>query len=130
MRIKHLNISAGSQVFKCLSEIPRLRILNLLLDGTILTITDLELILEYTQAKTSRHITYLKNVGLLSSNRIDHWTFYSLNDEWGEIMRRYLKTLEKDTQLNKDKETFEILNSNRELSQNKLAPSKFKELGL
>ena len=41
-----------------------------------LSISDLEHILDFTQTKTSRHLIYLKNAGLVGSRRVDQWTFY------------------------------------------------------
>ena len=124
MRIKHFPISIGSQIFKCLSDTARLRILNALLSGEQLTITDLELILEYSQAKTSRHITYLRNSGLIKNKKVDKYSFYSINDEWVEIISHFISYIEKDAVLRKDTDTLEILSSNRELSINKIDKTK------
>jgi ArsR family transcriptional regulator, arsenate/arsenite/antimonite-responsive transcriptional repressor len=127
MRIKNFTISVGSQFFKCLSEQPRLRILNTLSNGVSLTITDLELILEYSQAKTSRHISYLKNAGLIHYKRVDNYSFYSINEEWEDIISQSIHFVKKDTILTKDLNTLEILSSNRELSVNKVGSRKFHE---
>ncbi len=130
MRIKHFPLSVGSQIFKCLSETPRLRILNALLNGGLLTITDLELILEFSQAKTSRHITYLRNAGLINNKRVDKYSFYSINEEWTEIISHLISYMEKDNALKKDYETLEVLNSNRELSSSKVGKSLRDEISL
>ncbi len=130
MRIKHFPLSVGSQIFKCLSETPRLRILNALLSGGLLTITDLELILEFSQAKTSRHITYLRNAGLINNKRVDKYSFYSINEEWTEIISHLISYMEKDIALKKDYETLEVLNSNRELSSSKVGKSLRDEISL
>lgn len=130
MRIKHFPLSVGSQIFKCLSETPRLRILYALLNGGLLTITDLELILEFSQAKTSRHITYLRNAGLINNKRVDKYSFYSINEEWTEIISHLISYMEKDNALKKDYETLEVLNSNRELSSSKVGKSLRDEISL
>ncbi len=124
MRIKHFPIAVGSQIFKCLGETARLRILNALINGGQLTITDLEFILEYTQAKTSRHITYLRNAGLINNKRVDKYSFYTINEEWSDIISHFISYIEKDAILKKDSETLEILLSNRELSINKVEKSR------
>jgi len=85
-----------------------------------LCISDLELILDFTQTKTSRHITYLKHAGLLSFRKQDQWVFYHVKEEVLDIVDRIFKFLNKDTVLLNDYETFKILNSNRELSINKV----------
>ena len=43
-----------------------IRILNILFRRKEATITDLEIILNFTQTKTSRHVNYLKSSGLLN----------------------------------------------------------------
>jgi len=83
-------------------------------------ISDIELILNFSQTKTSRHLTYLKNSGILSSRKQDQWVFYSINDEVTDIIDKLLSYLIKDPVLIKDAETFDILYSNRELALNRL----------
>lgn len=120
MRVKQFNTSVGLQIFKAFSELPRIRVINLLFNRGPLSTSDLELILEFTQAKTSRHLMYLKGTGLVSSKRIDQWVMYSMNDEFGEIITQLLNYFEKDIQLKKDLETCDVLKSNRELSTSKM----------
>jgi len=91
-----------------------------------LTISDLESILDFTQTKTSRHITYLKNSGLLNVRKQDQWVFYSIRDEVHDIVSQMVKFLQKDTQLLKDMETYHIMDSNRELAANKLAAKDYR----
>lgn len=120
MRIKHFNSSVGTQIFKSFSELPRIRLINLLHHRGPLSTSDLELILDFTQAKTSRHLVYLKSSGLVSSSRIDQWVMYSVNDEFGDIISQLLNFFEKDPQLKNDLETCDVLKSNRELSTSKI----------
>ena len=124
MSIKHFTISVGSQIFKSLSEQSRLRILNVLSEVNLLTITDLELILEFSQAKTSRHITYLKNTGLINNKKVDNYSFYSINEEWEDIISQTIQYMEKDAILKKDLTTLDILSSNRELSIHRVGAEK------
>lgn len=120
MRIKHFNISVGSQLFKALSEDSRIRLLNLLHYRGPLATSDLELILDFTQAKTNRHLMYLKSTGIISSQRVDQWVLYDSNDEFDDVITQLLKFFEKDVTLKKDLETCDILSSNRELSTSKI----------
>lgn len=83
-------------------------------------ITDLETILEFTQAKTSRHLIYLKNSGILTSHKYNQWVFYQVKDEVLDIIRQMLQFLQRDPVLQKDQQTFNTLYSNRELTLNKL----------
>ncbi|EIM75129.1 regulatory protein ArsR [Nitritalea halalkaliphila LW7] len=120
MRLKNISLSYGMRIFKCLSEEPRVRILHLLLQNKELTISDLELILDFTQTKTSRHLAYLKNAGLVGSRRVDQWIFYYLLEEAQEIILQTFKFIQKDVHLIRDQEVYRILDSNRELAKNKI----------
>ncbi len=124
MRLKNFSLSFGSQVFKSVSDESRVRILHLLYRNGELTISDIEHILEFTQTKTSRHITYLKNSGMVSARKVDQWVFYSIREEVEELTNRVLEFLVKDVMLQKDQETFEVLNSNRELAKSRLQNKK------
>jgi len=64
-------------VLKALSDETRLRILNLLYEKE-LCVCDIMAILQISQAKTSRHLIYLKNAGLVKDRRSAQWTYYSL----------------------------------------------------
>lgn len=83
-------------------------------------ISDLENILGFTQAKTSRHLIYLKNSGILTFRRYNHWVFYQVKDEVQEIIKQITQFLNKDPQLQHDQELYETLFSNRELAINKV----------
>jgi len=125
MRLKNISLNYGMRVFKALSEEPRVRILHLLLHNKELCISDLEHILDFTQTKTSRHLSYLKNSGLVGSKKIDQWTFYYLLEENSEIIQQIFKFIQKDNLLIKDQEIYDILNSNRELAKNKIQDNKY-----
>lgn len=120
MRLKNFNLLLGSQIFKACADESRLRILNLIFTNGEMCITDLERILEYTQAKTSRHLIYLKNAGILSYRRYNHWVFYQVKDEVYEIIKQIFQFLRKDQQLQHDQQLYQTLFSNRELAINKM----------
>ena len=86
-----------------------------------MTISDLEHILDYTQTKTSRHVTYLKNSNIVNARKHDQWVFYSIREEVELVMVQIFNFLNKDTRLQKDQETYEILKSNRELAENRIS---------
>jgi ArsR family transcriptional regulator len=65
------------QMFKGLSDQNRLRILNLLLHGE-LCVCDLQYVLESSQPNVSRHLTYLKNSGLVLDRREGPRMYYRL----------------------------------------------------
>jgi ArsR family transcriptional regulator len=126
MRLKNISLNYGLRIFKALAEEPRVRIIHLLMLNKELSISDLELILDFTQTKTSRHLIYLKNAGLLGSRRVDQWMFYYILEEYLEIIQQIFKFIQKDPNLLKDQETFEILKSNRELAINKIQNNQYR----
>ena len=120
MRLKSFNLTLGSQIFKACADESRIRILHLIFENGEMCISDLEKILEFTQAKTSRHLIYLKNSGILSFRRYNHWVFYQIKDEVYEILKQIFQFLRKDQQLQKDQQLYQTLHSNRELAVNKV----------
>ncbi len=65
------------QLFKGLGDQTRLRILNLLLHGE-LCVCDIQYVLESPQPNISRHLTYLKNSGLVRDRREGPRIYYRL----------------------------------------------------
>jgi ArsR family transcriptional regulator len=127
MRLKNFNLFYGSQIFKSFSEESRIRILHLIYHKGEMCISDLELILDYTQTKTSRHLTYLKNAGIVGIRKVDQWVFYHIKDEVLDVVIQIFTYLNKDSVLLGDLDTFEVLDSNRELAITKLSSPKWKK---
>ena len=120
MRLKNFNLALGSQIFKACADESRLRILSLIVLNGEMCISDLEKILDFSQAKTSRHLIYLKNSGILTSRRYHHWVFYQIKDGVEDIIKQVFQFLRKDSQLQQDQQTYTTLFTNRELAVNKL----------
>jgi ArsR family transcriptional regulator, arsenate/arsenite/antimonite-responsive transcriptional repressor len=120
MRLKHFHLEPGAQIFLACSDTSRLRILNLIFKNGEMCITDLERILDFTQTKTSRHLIYLKNSGILTFRKYNQWIFYSIKDEAFEIIKQILQFLSRDPVLQHDQSVFNTMLSNRELALNKL----------
>ena len=120
MRLKNFSLPFGLQIFKSMSDEARLRIMHLLFRNEELTISDLEHILDFTQTKTSRHITYLKNSNIVNARKVDQWVFYSVREEVYDVVSQIFKFMNKDTVLQGDQEVYEVLKSNRELAKNRV----------
>lgn len=116
MRLKNISVSLGTSVFKSFSEESRVRILNLIFQNGEMCISDLEQILEFTQTKTSRHITYLKNTGLLANHKRDQWVYYYIKDEFVGIISQIFGLFEKDSLLTRDIENYRTLYANNILA--------------
>jgi len=125
MRLKNFSLQFGELIFKSLCDESRIRIINLLLHNKQLCGTDIELILDFTQTKTSRHMTYLKNAGLVRLKKVDAWTFYYIKEEVLDIIEQIFKYLEKDQTMMQDLENYRVLYSNRELVAYKIQSRKY-----
>lgn len=69
-------------VLKALSDETRLRILNLLYERE-LCVCDIVESLGIMQTKASRHLSYLRNAGLISSRKQAQWVYYSIIKDEG-----------------------------------------------
>ena len=81
------------QYFKALADTNRLRILNLLLHGE-LCVCDIQYVLEATQPNVSRHLSYLKNSGLVLDRRDGYRIFYRLADPKHRTKKRLFEFLQ------------------------------------
>jgi ArsR family transcriptional regulator len=63
--------------FKGLADNNRLRIMNLLMHGELCG-CDIQYVLEASQPNVSRHLTYLKNAGLVEDRRDGYRIYYRL----------------------------------------------------
>jgi len=80
------------QLFKLLADETRLRILILLTRGE-LCVCDIMTIIGATQSKTSRHLAYLRNIGMAEDRREGLWMHYSLAGPTGALHGRVLEWL-------------------------------------
>ena len=62
---------------KALSDETRLRMINLLYEKE-LCVCDIMESLKITQTKASRHLSYLKNAGLVTDRKHAQWVYYSI----------------------------------------------------
>jgi ArsR family transcriptional regulator len=65
------------QIYQCLCDPTRLRILNLLAGGE-LCVCHIQSVLGEPQVKVSKHLAYLRARGLVASRRQANWMFYRL----------------------------------------------------
>jgi len=120
IKIKNLKIKKASEIFKALSDESRVRILHLIYQNEEMCISDLELILDFTQTKTSRHLIYLKNAEILEYRKQDQWVYYYVNKAYIDIIAQLFSFLENDTTLLNDLEEYKTLYQNNELAIRKL----------
>jgi ArsR family transcriptional regulator len=77
------------QLFRSLAEPTRLRILNLLRDGEQ-CVGDLVELLGVPQPTASRHLSQLREAGLVRARRHGPWVFYRLADSSGGLQAQLL----------------------------------------
>ena len=81
------------QLYKCLCDLQRLRILNLLKDGP-LCVCHLVEILESDQVKISKQLRYMKELGMVEGERRAQWMVYRLADADNPLLNENLKCLQ------------------------------------
>jgi ArsR family transcriptional regulator len=74
-------------LFKGLADTTRLRIINLLLHGE-LCVCDIQYVLDSPQPNVSRHLTYLKNSGLVLDRREGPRMYYRLAEPTAAMRRQ------------------------------------------
>lgn len=80
------------QVYECLCDETRLRILNLL-TITPMCVCHMQKVLELPQVKVSKHLIYLKDREIVAPTRYDTWMLYALTKESCAELERNLKCL-------------------------------------
>lgn len=79
-------------VYKCLCDELRLRILNLLKDGP-LCVCHLAQILDCEQVRMSKQLRYMKELGMVEGERQAQWMVYRLADPENPLLAENLKCL-------------------------------------
>jgi ArsR family transcriptional regulator len=77
--------------FAALADPTRLRLLNLMQDE--ICVCHLQSVLETNQPKISRHLAYLRKVGLVNARRDGKWMHYSLKTQTSGLQKILLDTL-------------------------------------
>ena len=76
----------ASEIYKCIADRQRLRILNLL-DRGPLCVCHLQAILEAPQVKMSKQLAIMKQLGLLQAQREGKWMVYQLSQALPQLLR-------------------------------------------
>lgn len=81
------------QIYECLCDETRLRILHLLTRGP-LCVCHVQAILRQPQVKVSKHLAYLRERGLVESRRNQNWMIYQLPAKRPPELEAQLKCLQ------------------------------------
>ena len=115
-KFKSFSLGRSAELYKAVSDEARIRILAIIYTFGEICVSDLEMILDFTQTKTSRHITYLKNVQLISHKRIEKWIYYELKEEYRDFVSQLIDNLDKDDLIKQDFENYKTMYGNSTLS--------------
>lgn len=92
-------------VYKCLCDVQRLRILNLLQAGPLCVCHIMD-ILEADQVKISKQLKYMKELGMVDSRREANWMIYRIRKPENPLVKTNLKCLQdiagEDLRFNQD----------------------------
>lgn len=81
------------EVYKCLCDLTRLRILHVLTRGP-LCVCHFQSVLVLPQVKVSKHLAYLRCRGMVTTRREGAWIFYSLPEHPSPELEANLKCLQ------------------------------------
>lgn len=82
----------ASEIYKCIADPQRLRILNLLESGS-LCVCHLQELLEVPQVKMSKQLAQMKGLGLIESRREGTWMIYQLKPAANGLLHANLSYL-------------------------------------
>ncbi|MDR0980588.1 MAG: metalloregulator ArsR/SmtB family transcription factor [Methanocalculaceae archaeon] len=77
------------QIFKALGDATRLRMVSLLMQRE-LCVCEIMDILNMSQSNVSRHLTILKNAGVLSGRKQAQWAYYQISETFPKELYQYL----------------------------------------
>jgi ArsR family transcriptional regulator, arsenate/arsenite/antimonite-responsive transcriptional repressor len=82
-----------AQFFKVLADEARLKILWLLFSNDELCVCDIMAALKITQSKASRHLSTMRNAGLVQGRKEGLWSYYKLKPVSDEFVKEQLDLL-------------------------------------
>lgn len=104
-------------IFKVLGDHNRLRILHLLIQQE-LCVCEIEEILQTTQSNASRHLTKLKQAGVISCTKKAQWVYYQVHQDFitsHSLLFEYLKEQQENAETyQKDLKTLRRFNEKQE----------------
>ncbi|MEP7270157.1 MAG: metalloregulator ArsR/SmtB family transcription factor [Acidobacteriota bacterium] len=90
---EEIRLAGLAQVLRASGDATRLRLINLLCRSSELCVDDLVGITGQSQPKVSRHLAYLRRVGLVSYRKDGLWVYYRLRDDPDQAVGVILEAL-------------------------------------
>jgi DNA-binding transcriptional ArsR family regulator len=85
----------AEDIYTCLSDPIRLRIVNLLAEGPLCGCM-IEEIVDVSQVKVSKQLAYLKKLGAVSARREANWVVYALAEPVPPVLAENMRLLRND----------------------------------
>jgi len=90
--VKYTTMRTLTKIFKALSDTTRLRILKML-EVRALYVCEVTEVLKVSTAAVSRHLTLLRNAGLIIDQKEGRWVKYALNTQLSDEYVQHLLPL-------------------------------------
>ncbi len=87
------------ELYKCLTDLQRVRLLNLLTEGP-LCVCHLQTLLRAPQVKISKQLAYLKALKIVHAERRGTWMIYHLSNPSPDLLMMNLKSLREGSDAN------------------------------
>jgi ArsR family transcriptional regulator len=93
MEIIYSSIKDIEGLYKVLADESRLKVLFMLGEMGEACVRDIQQVLKVPQPTVSRHLGYLKRMGLVENHRRGKWNYYFLIKQQPEIVKQHLALL-------------------------------------
>jgi ArsR family transcriptional regulator, arsenate/arsenite/antimonite-responsive transcriptional repressor len=93
MEIIYSSIKDIEGLYEVLADENRLKILSMLTEMGEACVRDVQLILRVPQPTVSRHLGYLKRMGLVDNHRRGKWNYYFIIKQQPEVVKQQLNLL-------------------------------------
>ena len=87
--VRNITATEAPELFRAFADQTRLRLLNILREGEI-SVCDLCEVLDESQPKVSRHLAYLRRVGLVSVRQQGKWKYHGIERKLGALQKRLI----------------------------------------
>jgi ArsR family transcriptional regulator len=93
MEIIYSSIKDIEGLYKVLADESRLRILFMLIDMGEACVNEIQQVLRIPQPTVSRHLGYLKRMGLVDNHRRGKWNYYFIVKQQPEVVKHHISLL-------------------------------------
>jgi ArsR family transcriptional regulator len=96
MEVIYSSIKDIEGLLKAIADESRLKIIFMLVEMNEACVRDIQQVLRVPQPTVSRHLGYLKRMGLVDNHRKGKWNYYFVVKTLPEVVRRQVQLLKTD----------------------------------